>query len=160
MYLNFFIRNNQLNMKVQMRSNDVFYGLTFDAPFFAFVQQHVYLWLKDTYPELNLGVYYHCSDNSHFYERHFELASKIQQENIEDSTQYAMILNEPFFTIEAGKMLLTDHGLDFIEKVNKTIETEKPTQKEFKQILESYAGIINEEELIGEEEDGLPEIQD
>ena len=70
-----------------------------------------------------------------------------------------MILDEPFFTIEAGKMLLTEHGLNFIEKVNETIETEKPTQKEFKQILESYAGIINEEELIAEEEDGLPEIQ-
>lgn len=159
MYLNFFIRNNQLNMKVQMRSNDVFYGLTFDAPFFAFVHQHVHLWLKDTYPELDLGVYYHCADNSHFYERHFELASKIEQETIEDSTQYAMIIDQPFFTIEAGKMLLTDHGLSFIEKVNETIETEKPTQKEFRQILEEFVGIINEEELIGEE-DGLPEIQD
>jgi thymidylate synthase len=29
MYLNFFIRDNKLNMKVQMRSNDIFYGLTF-----------------------------------------------------------------------------------------------------------------------------------
>jgi hypothetical protein len=54
-------------------------------------------------------------------------------------------------------MLLTDHGLSFIEKVNETIETEKPTQKEFKEILENYVGIINEEELIGE--DGIPEIQ-
>ena len=35
MYLNFFIRDNKLNMKVQMRSNDIFYGLTFDAPFFG-----------------------------------------------------------------------------------------------------------------------------
>ena len=46
MYLNFFIRDNKLFMKVQMRSNDIFYGLTFDAPFFAFVHQHVYLWIK------------------------------------------------------------------------------------------------------------------
>ena len=145
-------------MKVQMRSNDIFYGLTFDAPFFAFVHQHVHLWLKDTYPELNLGVYYHCADNSHYYERHFELADKISKEITESSPQYAMILEEPFFTIEAGKMLLTDHGLSFIEKVNDTIETEKPTQKEFRQILEEFVGIINEEELIGEE-DGLPEIQ-
>ena len=157
MYLNFFIRNNRLHMKVQMRSNDIFYGLTFDAPFFAFVHQHVHLWLKDTYPELELGIYYHCADNSHFYERHFELAEEISKENSEENTQYAMIIEEPFFTIEAGKMLLTDHGLSFIEKVNEVIEGEKPTQSEFKEILETYIGIVNEEELIGE--DGIPEIQ-
>ena len=118
MYLNFFIRNNTLHMKVQMRSNDIFYGLTFDAPFFAFVHQHVFLWLRDTYPELQLGVYYHCADNTHFYERHFELADKILSEEIKDEDQSSMIIPEVFFTIEAGKMLLTEHGLSFIEKVN------------------------------------------
>ena len=159
MYLNFFIRNNQLHMKVQMRSNDVFYGLTFDAPFFAFVHQHVHLWLKDTYPELELGVYYHCADNTHFYERHFELAEKISEEDAENSAQHAMIISDPFFSIEAGKMLLTEHGLGFIERVNSTIETEKPTQADFKEILEDYVGIVNEEELLNEE-DGIPEIQD
>jgi|TARA_B100000768_G_scaffold149160_1_gene143390 thymidylate synthase len=159
MYLNFFIRNNQLHMKVQMRSNDVFYGLTFDAPFFAFVHQHVHLWLKDTYPELELGVYYHCADNTHFYERHFELAEEISKEDAENSAQHAMIISDPFFNIEAGKMLLTEHGLNFIEKVNETIETEKPTQADFKEILEDYVGIVNEEELLSEE-DGIPEIQD
>ena len=41
MYLNFFIRDNKLNMKVQMRSNDIFYGLTFDAQFFSFVHQNM-----------------------------------------------------------------------------------------------------------------------
>jgi thymidylate synthase len=158
MYLNFFIRNNQLHMKVQMRSNDVFYGLTFDAPFFAFVHQHVHLWLKDTYPELELGVYYHCADNTHFYERHFELAEKISEEDAENSAQHAMIISDTFFNIEAGKMLLTEHGLGFIERVNSTIETEKPTQADFKEILEDYVGIVNEEELLNEE-DGIPEIQ-
>ena len=159
MYLNFFIRNNQLHMKVQMRSNDVFYGLTFDAPFFAFVHQHVHLWLKDTYPELGLGIYYHCADNTHFYERHFELAEEISKEDAKNSVQHAMIIPDPFFNIEAGKMLLTEHGLNFIEKVNETIETEKPTQADFKKILEDYVGIVNEEELLSEE-DGIPEIQD
>ena len=57
-------------MEVQMRSNDIFYGLTFDAPFFAFVHQHMYLWLKDTYPTLSLGTYTHFADNIHFYEQH------------------------------------------------------------------------------------------
>jgi thymidylate synthase len=156
MYLNFFIRNNTLHMKVQMRSNDIFYGLTFDAPFFAFVHQHVFLWLRDTYPELQLGVYYHCADNTHFYERHFELADKILSEEIKDEDQSSMIIPEVFFTIEAGKMLLTEHGLSFIEKVNELIETEKPTQQEFKNILNDFIGVVDAKEI----EDGVPEIQD
>ena len=77
MYANFFIRNNKLNMKVQMRSNDMFYGLTFDAPFFAFLHQSVYHCLLDLYTDLELGNYYHCADNMHFYEKHFNLAEKI-----------------------------------------------------------------------------------
>ena len=82
MYANFFIRDNKLNMKIQMRSNDVFYGLTFDAPFFSFLMQSVYLILKkdDKYTSLELGDYYHFADNLHFYERHFELTEKIKQE--------------------------------------------------------------------------------
>ena len=82
MYANFFIRNNALHMKIQMRSNDIFYGLTFDAPFFSFLQQSVYLKLKETYPDLELGMYYHYADNLHFYERHFDLASEIRFEEI------------------------------------------------------------------------------
>ena len=143
-------------MKVQMRSNDIFYGLTFDAPFFAFVHQHVFLWLRDTYPELQLGVYYHCADNTHFYERHFELADKILGEEVKDEDQCSMIIPEVFFTIEAGKMLLTEHGLSFIEKVNELIETEKPTQQEFKNILNDFIGVVDAKEI----EDGVPEIQD
>ena len=147
MYLNFFIRNNALHMKVQMRSNDVFHGLTFDAPFFAFVHQHVFLWLKDTYPDLDLGVYYHCADNTHFYEKHFELAESISNENVDDTPQYSMVLPQPFFTIEAGKVYYTDHGLEFIEEVNDLIETEKPKQLQFKSILEKYIGVIDANEL-------------
>ena len=51
MYLNFWVRDNKLNMKVQMRSNDIFYGLSYDAPFFAFIQQSVWHWLRKTYPD-------------------------------------------------------------------------------------------------------------
>jgi hypothetical protein len=116
----------------------------------------VFLWLRDTYPELQLGVYYHCADNTHFYERHFELADKILSEEVKDENQSSMIIPEVFFTIEAGKMLLTEHGLSFIERVNELIETEKPTQQEFKNILNDFIGVVDAKEI----EDGVPEIQD
>jgi thymidylate synthase len=139
MYLNFSIRHNKLDMKVQMRSNDIFYGLTFDAPFFAFVHQHVYLWLKSTYPELELGVYHHWADNIHFYERHFELAEKIVNEPLHEK-QYSMELLEPIFNIENGIMQLTKFGVSMINNINFAIDNEL-LKDEYINILSEYLNI-------------------
>ena len=137
MYMNFFIRNNKLNMKVQMRSNDVFYGLTFDAPFFGLIHQHMRLWLLEEYPDLELGTYYHCADNIHYYERHFELADKIKKEK--NSSTYVMNLNKPLFYIdENGKSQLTIHGSNFIEDVNSAIGTDQFTQEYYYNIISKY----------------------
>jgi thymidylate synthase len=126
-------------MKVQMRSNDIFYGLTFDAPFFAFVQQHVYLWLKSTYPELELGVYHHWADNIHFYERHFELAEKIVNEPLHEK-QYSMELLEPIFNIENSVMQLTKCGVSMINNINFAIDNEL-LKDEYINILSEYLNI-------------------
>jgi|TARA_B110000908_G_C10263203_1_gene461009 thymidylate synthase len=140
MYLNFFIRDNKLNMKVQMRSNDVFYGLTFDAPFFSFIQQHVRLWLLETYPELELGNYYHCADNIHFYERHFELAHRIDTEAT--GTHYQMQIKKPLFYIdEEGDSVLTMCGSRFMDDVNSVIGTESFTKGYYHNMLSQYLNI-------------------
>ena len=140
MYLNFFIRNNTLHMKVQMRSNDIFYGLTFDAPFFAFVHQHVFLWLRDTYPELQLGVYYHCADNTHFYERHFELANEIKAENPAANPESSLLLRNPFLDYDGKNVFLTDKAKAFIKEVDDTIEEGqgKGTKQDYKTIIDKY----------------------
>lgn len=139
MYLNFFIRDNKLNMKVQMRSNDIFYGLTFDAPFFAFVHQHMRLWLLETYPDLELGTYYHCADNIHFYERHFELAENIIND-AEDSAEYIMNIEKPLFELRYNNMLLTEYGSKFLKEVDATIG--KPKVKgQYNNILTDYLNI-------------------
>lgn len=139
MYLNFFIRDNKLNMKVQMRSNDIFYGLTFDAPFFAFVHQHMRLWLLETYPDLELGTYFHCADNIHFYERHFELAENIINDT-EDSTEYTMNIEKPLFELRYDNMLLTEYGGRFLKEVDATIG--KPKVKgQYNNILTEYLNI-------------------
>lgn len=142
MYLNFWIRDNKLNMKVQMRSNDIFYGLTFDAPFFAFVHQHVKLWLNEKYPELELGTYYHCADNVHFYERHFELANNIISESVNQGNNYEFELTETFFDIDdlSHEMVLTEHGSKFIESVNQALEDDSE-KSEYYNILREYLNI-------------------
>jgi thymidylate synthase len=139
MYLNFSIREDKLDMKVQMRSNDIFYGLTFDAPFFALVHQHVYLWLKSTYPELSLGTYYHFADNIHFYERHYALAEKIVHEALHEN-QYKMELTEPLFILNNGKMGLTDRGFNMIHDINYAIK-ENADKEYYNIILKEYLNI-------------------
>lgn len=139
MYGNFFIRNNALHMKIQMRSNDIFYGLTFDAPFFSFLQQSVYLKLKETYPDLELGMYYHYADNLHFYERHFDLASEIRFEEIKAANEASFILKEPFLEYDGNKVSLTDTANKFIKEVDDSIDNvEISTKEDYKAILDKY----------------------
>lgn len=140
MYLNFWIRNNELHMKVQMRSNDIFYGLTFDAPFFALVHQHMLLWLKDTYQDLQLGTYHHCTDNIHFYERHFELAETISKDS--SSEDYKMELKEPLFYLDDmhSELELTEYGNNLISAVNSALKNESP-KSEYYNILSEYLNI-------------------
>jgi len=140
MYANFFIRNNILHMKVQMRSNDIFYGLTFDAPFFSILQQSVFLKLQETYPELQLGMYYHYADNVHFYERHFELANEIKAENPAGTSESSLLLRNPFLDYDGKNVFLTDKAKAFIKEVDDTIEEGqgKGTKQDYKTIIDKY----------------------
>jgi thymidylate synthase len=142
MYLNFFIRDNKLNMKVQMRSNDIFYGLTFDAPFFAVVHQHMLLWLKETKPTLELGTYTHFADNIHYYERHFELSEQILENGASDN-QYTMDIKEPLFTLEDNGIKYTEAGLSFISEVDAMSENENAKGKNYLEILSKYLNVKN-----------------
>jgi len=102
MYMNFWIRDNKLNMKVQMRSNDIFYGLQYDAPFFSVVYQSMYLLLKEKYNELEVGTYYHCSDNTHYYERHFSLVQELRKENPNSNNDIELKITKPIFDPNTG----------------------------------------------------------
>lgn len=73
----FRIRDNKLNMTVQMRSNDVIFGLGYDAPMFCFIYEMLYVRLRDVYPDLEIGRYFHTSGSFHIYERHFEMMEQI-----------------------------------------------------------------------------------
>lgn len=139
MYANFFIRHNILHMKVQMRSNDIFYGLTFDAPFFAFLQQSVFLKLKETYPDLELGMYYHFADNLHFYERHFELATEIQGQDVDITKEHTFMLKQPFLEYDGKNVTLSDSAQTFINEIDESIDDDAiKTKQDYKDILDKY----------------------
>jgi thymidylate synthase len=140
MYSNFFIRDNKLNMKVQMRSNDIFYGLTFDAPFFAFLMQSVHIKLLETYPDLELGQYYHFADNLHYYERHFDLAGKIVEEEIDQKAESNFVLKNPFIDYDGEKVFLTETGEQYCKDIYESIGEDRSTlnREEYKELLSKY----------------------
>lgn len=128
-YLNFWIRKNELHMKVQMRSNDLFYGYTYDVPFFAVVMQSMWHNLRRTYPDLQLGRYYHCADNIHYYEKHFELGDAILEQKDSERTPVFFYAKYPLFKIENGKIEYTQEALDFRQHMS-DIESQATLTKE------------------------------
>jgi thymidylate synthase len=80
--INFRIRQNYLNMSVSMRSQDTIFGLGADIPCFSFVHEMMYHVLKDTYPELQYGHYYHRADSFHAYEKHFEMLKGMATDSV------------------------------------------------------------------------------
>lgn len=136
MYLNFWIRNNKLYMKVQMRSNDLFYGTTFDVPFFAIIHKSMLNSLLETYTDLILGEYYHYADNVHFYEKHKPIVDKICK-----SKKYSpvfIIEKCPLLLINSINTTLTDAAKSLLAETEMLINISKITNTEAKAILQKY----------------------
>jgi len=98
MYIQAFIRNNEFNFIVNMRSNDIWLGFTYDAAFFMFLQELMYIGLKqNTYPDLKLGKYTHNVGSMHLYENKFRIAERMELNGITPLEDYPLnnnILNE------------------------------------------------------------------
>jgi thymidylate synthase len=75
--LHWFIRENKLHMICNMRSNDIILGFTNDVFQFTMLQECMQVQLKEMYPDLGLGHYFHNAGSMHIYDRHFEMAEKI-----------------------------------------------------------------------------------
>lgn len=152
-YLNFFIRNNPLTegiknlfMKVTMRSNDVFYGLCYDAPFFSAIQQTVLynlggdpkIELTDEFvnQKLLLGKYIHYADNLHYYYETFRTSAEGIVLSDGAGRIFSLVLKTPLFIIpDEGPIIYTSEILEFMDNMDKCEGTEK--QSFFKELLQS-----------------------
>ena len=72
----FHIRDNKLHTTVEMRSNDVIKGTTYDIPSFILFQRLMLLRLREVYPDLEMGTYTHFANSLHLYSSDFELVEK------------------------------------------------------------------------------------
>ena len=76
-YIQFFIRDNRLNLGISMRSNDIVFGMCNDIFTFCMFQQLMFNELRKHYKDLQLGTYYHHAGSLHLYDRHYEMANNI-----------------------------------------------------------------------------------
>jgi thymidylate synthase len=91
MYLSLMIRCNKLYTTVHMRSNDIWFGFTYDVPFFMIVQEMVHNSLLSTYPDLELGPYTHFANSLHLYEKDFDDMRNLVESSINDIDNFERI---------------------------------------------------------------------
>lgn len=103
--LNFRIRDNKLKMTVHMRSQDAIFGMGNDAPAFSFVQEMVYVMLKEAYPDLQMGEYHHFADSLHIYEKHFKMVEQILEDRKNAGNGFTAIECPRISSIEEVKYL-------------------------------------------------------
>lgn len=68
----FNIENDKLNLTVNRRSQDLFFGLPYDYVWEYALLLKMHNELKEKYPELQIGKYSMFCNNIHIYERNFE----------------------------------------------------------------------------------------
>jgi thymidylate synthase len=73
----FSIRDNALNLCINMRSNDLMLGLVYDLPWFINLMYKMRDELKDVYKDLRIGYYTHYVHNIHIYEKDVEKITKM-----------------------------------------------------------------------------------
>jgi thymidylate synthase len=111
LHLQFFIRNNRLILHTSMRSNDVFWGLTYDLFSFTLLQELMMLELQaQGLPGLQLGEYIHTAGSLHIYDKHFEQAEQAVDEA--SSTKFRPAAKmEPISHLELSRLVSLEQSL-------------------------------------------------
>lgn len=60
-----------------MRSNDLFMGFCYDVIIFTLWQEKMLVELKEFFPELQIGHYYHNANSMHIYSNNYKKIKKI-----------------------------------------------------------------------------------
>jgi len=106
--LQWFIREDKLHLIVNMRSNDVILGFTNDVFQFTMLQECMMLQLREVYPDLQLGYYFHNAGSMHLYSRHYEMADKVIAD--ESTSEVSMIEMDKFDETIAATLANIESG--------------------------------------------------
>ena len=92
MFVHFHVAQNQLNMRVIMRSNDILYGTTYDLPFFHIVHLVMLNMLHkhDAFQGVRLGTYIHQALNLHYYEQRMKTFEEKREKDLLATTAHQL----------------------------------------------------------------------
>ena len=130
-FLQVFIRDNKLHLCVNMRSNDIIFGLCNDVFNFALFQQLMLNELREIYPDLELGSYYHITGSLHLYEMHYNMRDNILMDATNKNGTIKPWILKPEVTIDyidREKIFLPQRSMEKLELV---AFTNKQMQKLF-----------------------------
>lgn len=128
--LQFLIRNNKLNLVCNMRSNDLLWGTCLDFPAFCFLQEVMCSWLKEYYPNLELGHYIHQPASLHYYNNFEDKIKKIVEKRNEVNKRKNPIFNLTF--------LETNHIIDDFWRQEENIRVRRFYHKTRYPIINEY----------------------
>jgi hypothetical protein len=66
-YAHFIIRDGALHMSAETRGTEVSMGFVNDIYFYTIIQEIMYGWLKETYPDLKLGTFFYKTTSLHYF---------------------------------------------------------------------------------------------
>lgn len=111
--LSFRIRNDKLNMSVNMRSNDFVLGTQIDYFQFTVIQEMMLVLLREKYDNLEIGRYVHKADSFHIYERHFPMMLDILEHNKEGNTFKEVNVPRIENADEVRKIIANDYDIKY-----------------------------------------------
>lgn len=76
-FIQFMIRNDELQCYVYFRSNDAVWGVSNDVFTLVEIFKYVYAVISQYMPKLKLGLYNHTAASMHVYEKHYDMLEKI-----------------------------------------------------------------------------------
>jgi|TARA_Y100000310_G_scaffold344136_1_gene455311 thymidylate synthase len=134
-YLQFLVRDKKLHLGVNMRSNDIIFGLCNDVFTFCLFQQLMLNELNARGLDVSLGSYYHYSGSLHLYERHYTMAEDILAEQ-----EYASSPGPAYQAIQLREDFSWDVALDH----GIVIPSEDTSRKELTRHVSDLKGRIYE----------------
>lgn len=127
MYLQFFIRSDKLHLHTYMRSNDIWFGLPYDIPFFTMLQLRMFSWLKESGLDyLKLGHYYHNVGSLHMYGRDADKIEEVINSNSPTCKESCRI---PEYTTN------TDKEMRYFSLLEHWNRTDNQRNKKYKEII-------------------------
>lgn len=142
-YAHFIIRDNALHMLAETRGTEVSMGFVNDIYFYTIIQELMYNWLLETYPDLELGTFMYKTTSLHYFTNAWTGGPLWSQEFVTDNRS-GFFIHDLKYSDYLSEMGVLYHYVDSYMKARETEDVDagiittyrdlhNPDPKSFKQ---------------------------